>query len=144
MYQQILVPIDVNDPHSYEKALPTALRLAETFTAKLHVITVLPDFGTPMVGHYFPRGFRSKATAAITEEMDKILQRILPAGATVDRGVVEGTIYKEIIRVAKELPADLIVMGSHRPALSDYLLGPNAARVVRHADCSVMVVRGLA
>jgi nucleotide-binding universal stress UspA family protein len=32
-------------------------------------------------------------------------------------------------------------MGSHRPELSDYLLGPNAGKVVRHAKCSVMVVR---
>ena len=37
---------------------------------------------------------------------------------------------------------DLIVMASHRPELKDYLIGPNAARVVRHADCSVQVVRG--
>ncbi len=32
-------------------------------------------------------------------------------------------------------------MGSHRPELSDYLLGPNAGKVVRHAKCLVMVVR---
>ena len=43
--------------------------------------------------------------------------------------------------MAKEIGADLIVMGSHRPELADYLLGANAAKVVRHADCSVMVVR---
>ena len=46
-----------------------------------------------------------------------------------------------MINVAKEIKADLIVMASHRPELRDYLLGPNAARVVRHADCSVLVVR---
>jgi nucleotide-binding universal stress UspA family protein len=33
------------------------------------------------------------------------------------------------------------VVGAHRQDLKDYLLGPNAARVVRHADCSVYVVR---
>ncbi|TVQ29481.1 MAG: universal stress protein [Geminicoccaceae bacterium] len=142
MYKQILVPIDVNDVHSYEKALPTAAKLVETFEAKLHVMSVLPDFGMPMVGHYFPRGFRAKATAAIGEEMEKILDRHLPRGMALDKGVVQGTIYREILRIAQDLPADLIVMGSHRPALSDYLLGPNAARVVRHAHCSVMVVRG--
>lgn len=32
-------------------------------------------------------------------------------------------------------------MAAHRPALKDYLLGPNAARVVRHSNCSVLVVR---
>jgi nucleotide-binding universal stress UspA family protein len=38
--------------------------------------------------------------------------------------------------------ADLIVMASHKPTVTDYLLGANAAHVVRHAGCSVMVVRG--
>ena len=37
--------------------------------------------------------------------------------------------------------AELIVMASHRPELRDYLIGPNAARVMRHADASVLVVR---
>ena len=43
--------------------------------------------------------------------------------------------------MADETNADLIVMASHRPELKDFLLGPNAARVVRHANCSVLVVR---
>ena len=44
--------------------------------------------------------------------------------------------------LAGEIGVDLIAMASHRPALKDYLIGPNAARVVRHADVSVLVVRG--
>jgi nucleotide-binding universal stress UspA family protein len=35
----------------------------------------------------------------------------------------------------------LIIIGSHSPSMQDYLLGPNAARVVRHANCSVLVIR---
>jgi len=55
--------------------------------------------------------------------------------------VAEGRIYKMILEVAKKVGIDLIVMGSHTPEISDFLLGPNAAKVVRHATCSVMVVR---
>jgi universal stress protein F len=33
-------------------------------------------------------------------------------------------------------------MGAHRPSLADFLLGPNSARVARHAGCTVTVVRG--
>jgi nucleotide-binding universal stress UspA family protein len=51
------------------------------------------------------------------------------------------SIYAEILGVAEEADADLIVVGSHRPAMKDYLLGTNAARVVRHARCSVLVAR---
>jgi nucleotide-binding universal stress UspA family protein len=50
--------------------------------------------------------------------------------------------YQEILKTAEAIQADLIVMGSHRPELSDYLLGSNTEKVVRHARCSVMVVRG--
>ena len=55
--------------------------------------------------------------------------------------IAEGTIYERIIHCAEKTSADLIIMGAHRPELKDYLLGPNAARVVRHAECSVLVVR---
>ena len=51
------------------------------------------------------------------------------------------SIYGEILGVAEEAEADLVVVGSHRPAMKDYLLGTNAARLVRHARCSVLVAR---
>ena len=51
------------------------------------------------------------------------------------------SIYAEILGVAEGAEADLAVIGSHRPATKDYMLGTNAARVVRHARCSVLVAR---
>ena len=53
-----------------------------------------------------------------------------------------GRVYDQIITAANKLGVDAIVMASHTPELSDYLLGPNSARVVRHAKQSVFVVRG--
>jgi universal stress protein F len=55
--------------------------------------------------------------------------------------VVSGGVYHELLREATEWRADLIVVGSHRPVMSDYLLGSNAKTIVRHAQCSVLVVR---
>ena len=52
-----------------------------------------------------------------------------------------GGVYPEILAEAKDWGADLVVIGSHRPAMSTYLLGSNATTVVRHATCSVLVVR---
>jgi nucleotide-binding universal stress UspA family protein len=63
------------------------------------------------------------------------------ANKTVRHLVSTGNAYDEILRAAKADGAALIVIGAHKPDFSDYLLGPNAARVVRHAKCSVMVVR---
>jgi nucleotide-binding universal stress UspA family protein len=59
----------------------------------------------------------------------------------VSTAVLSGGVYHELLRDAAEWRADLIVVGSHRPIMSDYLLGSNAKTIVRHAQCSVLVVR---
>jgi universal stress protein F len=54
---------------------------------------------------------------------------------------VTGTVYDQIIKTANALSVDCIIVGAHGPSLKDYLIGPNAARVARHAAQSVFVVR---
>ena len=61
--------------------------------------------------------------------------------AKVRHIVAVGSVYEEVMKAASLGGADLIVIGAHRPDFKDYLLGPNASRVVRHSDCSVFVVR---
>jgi nucleotide-binding universal stress UspA family protein len=141
MYRTILLPVDLSDEHSWSKALPTAVELARIFGAGMHVMTVVPSFGLPMVGQFFPEGFEAKMRAEAAKHLEEFCAAHLPSDLAARRIVAEGKIYQEILRAAGSIKADLIVMGSHRPELSDYLLGPNAARVVRHAPCSVMVVR---
>jgi nucleotide-binding universal stress UspA family protein len=141
MYRNILLPVDLSDKHSWRKALPTALALSETFQATLHVMTVVPEFGLPMVGQFFPEGYEAKLHQQVAKQLkDFVVEQVADHG-NVKLVVAAGKIYQQILNAAKRVEADLIVMGSHRPELSDYLLGPNAARVVRHAGCSVMVVR---
>ena len=55
--------------------------------------------------------------------------------------LVVGHAYRSIIDYAEANDIDCIVIGSHKPGLSDYLLGSTAARVVRHAPCAVHVCR---
>jgi nucleotide-binding universal stress UspA family protein len=47
----------------------------------------------------------------------------------------------QILDLAEETNADLIIVASHRPGLQDYFIGSTAGRVVRHANCSVLVTR---
>jgi nucleotide-binding universal stress UspA family protein len=141
MFQNVLVPLDLSDKHSWRKALPAAIALCEAFSARLHVITVVPEFGLPMVGQYFPEGYEEKLRQQAARQLKDLVAEQVPDAVPTKRIVAEGKIYREILSTAKSIPADLIVMGSHHPELKDYLLGPNAARVMRHADCSVMVVR---
>ncbi len=142
MYKDILLPIDLNHSSSWEKALPTALSLCRGWGAKLHVLTVMPDFGMSIVGQYFPEGYEKDVAQKVLERLHGFVKEHIRDDIDVQHIVGEGNAYEVILEMGKKIDADLIVMGSHRPELKDYLLGPNAARVVRHADRSVMVVRG--
>jgi nucleotide-binding universal stress UspA family protein len=141
MYRNILVPVDLSDKHSWRKALPTAISLCETFEAKLHLMTVVPDFGLPMVGQFFPEGYEAKLRQQAARQLKEFAAEQVPGEIECRRIIAEGKVYQEILKAADAIKADLIVMGSHRPELADYLLGSNADRVMRHARCSVMVVR---
>lgn len=136
----VLLPIDLSDPGSWKKPLAEALAILGA-QGVLHVASVLPDFGLSQVGSFFRKDFEREALHAMGEALGAWVNENVPDAVEVHPHVLHGTIYDEILRAAEKLKADVIVMGSHRPELKDYLLGPNAARVVRHAPCSVYVVR---
>lgn len=141
MYNSILIPIDLSEESSWRKALPTAVALAQTFKTDLHVVTVVPDFGRSIVGGYFPEGYEKEALERATGMLKAFIDQHVPGEIACKGHIGHGTIYEEINKAADKLGCDLIVLSSHRPELKDYLLGPNAARVVRHARQSVLVVR---
>lgn len=141
MYKRILLPIDLNQDSSWKSALPVAIEHARAFATTLHVMTVVPDFGMTMVGQFFPKGFEKKALEAANKQLHDFVDARIPNDIAVQHIVAEGTVYEQILAMARKLKIDLIVLAAHRPELRDYLLGPNAARVVRHATCSVLVVR---
>jgi nucleotide-binding universal stress UspA family protein len=142
MFSSILLPIDLSAEPSWKKAAPVAVKMARDDGIPLHVVTVLPDFGMSVVGSYFKSGYEKTALHEIGEALSAWVDRNIPDDVEVHPHVLHGRVYDEIITAAERLGVDAIVMGSHRPELSDYLLGPNAARVVRHAKQSVFVVRG--
>ena len=141
MYKDILLPIDLNDAETQEKALETAIACAKTFSARLRVMTVVPDFGVGMVRSFFPADYQDKVVAETQERLLAYVSEKVPEDLRAESVVSHGAIHSEIVQFARENKVDLIVMASHRPGLSDYLLGPNAEWVVRHAACSVWVVR---
>ncbi len=77
------------------------------------------------------------------KEVAKVLDSIATAarGAKVETDQRSGNPAHEIIDSAKDNGADLIMLASHNPDLRDYFIGSTAARVVRHAQCSVLVIR---
>jgi|TARA_Y100000588_G_scaffold266020_1_gene280809 nucleotide-binding universal stress UspA family protein len=141
MYKDILLPIDLGNESSWNRALPAAIEYCKAFGANLHVLTVMPDFGSPMVAQFFPDDHEGRMMQNANDVLHKFVADRVPDDINVQHVVADGTIYKTIIETAEDINADLIIMGSHRPELQDYLLGPNAARVVRHSSKSVLVVR---
>jgi len=141
MFKEILLPVDLGYPETQQKAIDTAVEMAKAFKCRLHVMTIVPDFGESFVSSFFPPDFQEKALKAANERLHAFVKERVPEGIDVQHIVAHGSIYGQIVDFAKQIDADLIVMASHRPALQDYLLGANATQVTRNADCSVLVVR---
>jgi len=138
---RILLAIDLEDQSSALKAGQKAAMLARSEGASLELLVVLPAFGFPIVGQAFDENHEKVAHNAAMVQLKSWADAYLPSDVPRELHIAHGKIYDEIIRHADKLDVSTIVMGAHRPEFSDYLLGPNAARVVRHAKQSVFVVR---
>ncbi len=139
MYRSILVPVDLDQPSSWEKSLPTAVALCRCFDASLALVTVVPDWNLVLEAQWSPIAyseFLEVAKARLAE-----LAASVPDLPNVGHHVESGGVYGGILAAAERIGVDLIVLSSHRPQMKDYLLGAHASRVVRHARCSVFVVR---
>lgn len=139
----VLCAIDISNENRDANVIRQAAALATLEDAQLDVITVVPDYGMSMVGQFFSKDHQAKVLEEAKDRLRKAVSDELgaDAGGKVRHIVATGNAYEEILKVAKKDGADLIVIGAHKDSVSDYLLGPNAARVVRHSNCSVYVVR---
>jgi nucleotide-binding universal stress UspA family protein len=140
MFNEILMAIDLGDEHSWKRALPKAIELRGG-TGNLHLLTVVPEFGLSMISQYFPENFEETTLEATKDALREFIDKNVPKDVPCRAIVAQGRAYDEILHIADQINADVIVMAAGNPDLAQYLLGPNAARVVRHATCSVLVVR---
>ncbi|MEP2781943.1 MAG: universal stress protein [Pseudoruegeria sp.] len=143
MTQTILCAVDINRADEDSKVVAQAKKMADPDGAQLDIITVVPDFGASVVGAYFKDHDVKSAKDGAGKYLNNMVVKAIgaEANASVRHVVAVGSVYEEVLKAAQLAKADLIVIGAHRPDFKDYLLGPNAARVVRHSECSVYVVR---
>lgn len=140
MFKSILVPIDLADMEVARPAIKAAVELAEASGGSIRLVSVRSLMPVTYM-EYVPADFDMTAKADAEREMAGIVAEIpLPSGR-VDSVVRLGSIYGEVLEEAKDWNADLIVVGSHRPSMATYLIGSNAKTIVRHAPCSVLVIR---
>jgi len=140
--KKILVPIDLSDLS--KAALPWATLLAAQFKSKLvllHVEEKLP------IDYLLGRELRSHTMVPLMKQAEAELEHLAgeqrkTTGANISVVVRDGKPFQEICHAAKALGADLIVLTTHgHTGLKHVRLGSTAERVVRHAQCPVLVVR---
>ena len=141
MYKTVLVPIDLGQIEQGNLLVKTAMKLVEPIGGNFILLNVLPDI-PGYVTAQMPEHFLNDAKDDAVKELEEVARK---SGARDQANLIiqQGSIHNEILSVAEDLKADLIVMASHQPEFSDYLLGTTAARVVRHAKCSVLISRNL-
>jgi nucleotide-binding universal stress UspA family protein len=139
-FTTILVPIDLEHGEHIDDALRLSAEIAEAHGADVHLLSII-EAAPVVVSQHLPEGYEHMAAKSVERDLAPLVARMGPAAERVTTCVRFGGVYQEILAYAKKIGADLILIGSHKPNIADYLLGSNAARVVRHAECSVFVVR---
>lgn len=136
MYKTILVPIDMAHVVEGRANLDLAAQHAAD-GAKIILLNVVEDI-PGWAAAELPADLLPNSQAAALEELKKLASS---SGMEMEVEVRMGHSYHTILEVAEEKKVDLIIVASHRPGLQDYFLGSTAAKVVRHAKCSVLVIR---
>ncbi|HXZ09371.1 MAG TPA: universal stress protein [Paraburkholderia sp.] len=145
MYRNILAPIDGSAPSS--RAFSVALQLARDTGARLQPLYAVD---VPLMSYDVPGYDPSYVREALFDEgqqvIDDALARMKSAGVPgtpriLDVAPLDGDIAEHILKAAKELPADLVVMGTHgRRGVRRLVLGSVAERFLRLAHCPVLMV----
>ncbi len=131
-----------------DEAFTVAKDLAWHYGATLHIVHVMVNFSVspPLHTTYMPIEYDPKfveeVTVAATEAIQSRYIANLKEKQPHQVHLLSGYSSTEILRLANEIPLDLIVMGSHGlTGLAHVLFGSTADRVVRRAPCSVLTVR---
>jgi nucleotide-binding universal stress UspA family protein len=140
MFTSILVPVDIAETEVARPALDKAVELAKASGATLRLTHVRSPVPYAM-NEYIPAEYYDSDEKAALKTLQEVAAKLDLPKERVSITSPFGSVYHEVLKEAEAVKADLIVVGSHRPDWSTYLIGSNAANIVRHALCSVLVVR---
>ncbi|WP_040818828.1 universal stress protein [Litoreibacter arenae] len=135
MYKHILVPVVFDEDHDTQASFEIARTLADDgakFTV-IHVLEAVPAYFTAEIPSKLLEKSHDDAAKSLAQRA-----KSLPGASPV---LISGHAGRTLVEYAEEHDVDCIVIASHRPGFGDLFLGSTAARVVRHAKCSVHVIR---
>jgi universal stress protein A len=132
--QHILVPLDFSGKS--RQALRYAVPLAQKFTAKIHLVHVLPAPGKTELAD-LPR-----LKLTVLKRLGEMAVEFLPPRVRAGNAVLVGKPADEILALARRNNIDLIVLTTKgRTGLARALVGSTAESIMRHAPCPVLSVR---
>jgi universal stress protein A len=142
--KRILCPTDFSA--TAQKALEYAVFLASSHNAELqllHVVDHLHGFDNYLILSMAPHEIAERMEKHANKDLSEVVNQIKET-VKIQKAVRHGKTSVQIIEMAREVKADLIVMGSHgRTGVSHVIIGSVAEAVVRHAYCPVLVVRDI-
>ena len=128
----LLLTLDLNTPASWEKTMPQAIELARASGGELHIMSGVPDLGTPLVEGFFPLDFEKRAIAAAANALNKIVADNAPDGITVRQHLAFGKIHKKVLKTIEEIGCDIVAMVSPKPDRAlEFLTGSCADHLFR-------------
>ena len=136
MNKTILVAVDLGNVARVNSLIDQA-SVYDNSDSKIILLNVVEDIPS-WAAVELPRGILKKS---VQSSLEKLKALAASSSIEVEVEVRVGHPYKTILEVADEKSADLIIVASNQPELQNYFLGSTAAKVVRHATCSVLVVR---
>jgi nucleotide-binding universal stress UspA family protein len=140
-FKEILVPVDFSE-HS-TAALKAAVELARVFDSKLHLLHCyqINPGGLSPYGIAIPEGYFTDLRDAASRQLADWQDKHVPAGIPVDASTMSEVPSEAIVKTAKEIGADLVVMGTRGlTGFKHVTLGSVAERTIRFAPCPVMIV----
>jgi nucleotide-binding universal stress UspA family protein len=140
MFKTILVPVDLGEVDAARPAIDKAVELATTSGGSLRLIYVRAIVPVTYM-EFMPPTFDDEQQGEAEKKLAELAAKVTLPSGRVSAVVRLGSVYNEVLDEAEQTGADLVVIGSHRPTMATYLLGSNASTIVRHAKCSVLVVR---
>lgn len=135
MPKSILIAVAIDHEPMTDRKIATARSLLDP-GGRITLVTVLeqiPGFAAEFV--------TVKSENHLTNRIMARLKSVAGDAGDIDCMVVTGKAGLRISEVARDIAADLIIVGAHDPNAYDYFLGSTASRVVRRAACSVHVLR---
>ena len=141
---RILHPTDFSS--ASRAAFAKALQLARKNRSELVIAHVLAPIVAPVEGYMAPQAYDEIETAVRRsgkKRLDALVAKARNAGVRARALLLDGVAHERIVRAARAQRAEMIVMGTHgRTGFARVVLGSVANRVVSHATCPVLTVRG--